>query len=196
MTPDAITPSDVRFATARLYVPRRWRPADLDAYAAVNADPEVMRYLNGPMSRAESDDFARYGEAWVDTAGLGLLPVVRAQDDVTLGMCGLHRHRWYPDEVEVGWRLARSAWGHGYATEAAVGWLREAFGPLGLDHVISTTTPDNLRSQAVMRRLGLTLREQGTGTRADGSVIPVVVFTVDRATWLRRMSGNGTGVTG
>ncbi len=59
------------------------------------------------------------------------------------------------DAVEVGWRLRREAWGHGYATEAATAALDLAFGTLAMDEVVSITTRDNLRSQAVMRRLGM-----------------------------------------
>ena len=186
--PDDDEPDDeVRFRTARLVVVRRWRQADLDGYAALNADPEVMRYIGAPLTREQSDSLARYGEGWAQRAGLGLLPVVRAPGaGRLLGMCGLHRQRWYPDEVEVGWRFARHAWGHGYATEAAARWLDEAFGPLGLDHVISITHPENLRSQAVMRRLGLQPREQAVKPAADGSPLPVIVFTTTSGQWHRR----------
>lgn len=175
---------DVRFRTDRLLVVRRWRDADRAAYAELNADPEVMIHLGGPLPREGSDSLARYGEAWAQRAGLGLLPVVRAADGVLLGMCGLHRQRWYPDEVEIGWRFARPAWGHGYATEAARRWLDEAFGPLGLDHVISITHPDNARSIAVMRRLGMRLRGGAVHRDRDGTEVPVVVHVLtadDRA---------------
>jgi RimJ/RimL family protein N-acetyltransferase len=181
-----VAEADVRFRTSRLVVVRRWCEADLEAYAELNADPEVMAHLGGPMTRQQSDSLARYGESWVDRAGLGLLPVVRQQDGRMLGMCGLHHQRWYPDEVEVGWRFARHAWGHGYATESAACWLDEAFGPLGIDHVISITSPDNGRSQAVMRRLGLQPREEGTRPRLDSSGVPVVVFTISGAQWQDR----------
>jgi RimJ/RimL family protein N-acetyltransferase len=179
----AVEPDDVRFRTSRLVVVRRWREQDREAYAQLNADPEVMLHLGGPMARAQSDSLARYGESWVTRAELGLLPVVRAQDGLMLGMCGLHHQRWYPAEVEVGWRFARHAWGHGYATEAATRWLDEAFGPLGLDHVISITSPGNERSQAVMRRLGMHVRERAIQQRPDSGEEPVVVFTTTRERW-------------
>lgn len=169
---------DVRFRTDRIVILRRWRKADLDAYAALNADPEVMAFIGVPLSRQGSDSLARYGEEWASRAGLGLLPVARAADGALLGMCGLHRQRWYPDEVEIGWRFARQAWGHGYATEAARRWLAEAFGPLGLDHVISITHPANARSQAVMRRIGLRPREEAVQRDLDGAPVPVVVYAL------------------
>ena len=176
MVTPAVDDEDVRFRTERLLVVRRWRPADLDAYAALNADPEVMAFLGPALTREQSDSLARYGEDWADRAGLGLLPVVRVADGAMLGMCGLHRHRWYPDDVEIGWRLARPAWGHGYATEAATGWLGEAFGPLGLLRVISMTHPENARSRAVMERLGLRPRAEAVHETLDGRRVPIVVY--------------------
>jgi RimJ/RimL family protein N-acetyltransferase len=168
----------VLLTTERLVVVRRWRDADLDAYAALNADPEVMTFLGAPLSRAESDSFARYGEGWFEREGLGLLPVVRKADGVCLGMCGMHRHRWYPDEVETGWRFARHAWGHGYATEAARAWLRRGFTELGLPGVISISAPGNRASQAVMRRLGMRPREEAVHTDRAGREVHVVVHAL------------------
>jgi RimJ/RimL family protein N-acetyltransferase len=181
----SVAPGDVRFRTSRLVVVRRWRDEDRSTYADLNADREVMLHLGGAMTRQQSDSLARYGERWAERAGLGLLPVVRAWDGRMLGMCGLHHQRWYPEEVEVGWRFARHAWGHGYATEAAACWLDEAFGPLGLDHVISITSPDNERSQAVMRRLGMLPRERGLKPAADGSQQQIIVFSTTSREWHR-----------
>lgn len=169
--------------TERLEVPVSWA-GHLDAYYALNTDPEVMEHLSGPMTREASDGFARYGEAWFEREGLGLLPVVRRSDGVLLGMCGLHRHRWYPDDVEVGWRFARHAWGAGYATEAATAWLRRGFGELGLPRVVSITTPANGRSRAVMRRLGLYPDHTATHRTLDGAPVDVVVHAVDAGEWL------------
>ncbi len=186
---DGPTGEDVLFGTARLLVPRRWAAADLEAYAALNADPEVMVHLGGrPLTRQESDAFAAYGEDWQRRAGLGLLPVRLAADGGFLGMAGLHRHRWYPDEVEVGWRFARHAWGHGYATEAAARWLDHAFGPLDLPRVVSITVPANTRSLAVMHRLGLQPWRQDRHRTAEGE-LDVVVLAITAEQWRARPAG-------
>lgn len=188
-----VAEEDVRFRTDRLVVVRRWRAHDRDGYARLNSDPEVMAFLGPLMSREQSDALARYGESWVVQAGLGLLPVVRAQDGELLGMCGLHRQRWYPDEVEVGWRFARQAWGHGYATEAARRWLQEAFGPLRLDHVISIIHPGNTRSIAVATRLGMLPRREGLHPTQDGRKVCVVVYEVTAAEWAEQAASGKFG---
>jgi RimJ/RimL family protein N-acetyltransferase len=190
MTVDHARPADggVLFSTERLTIGRCWTGAALDAYAELNADPVVMEHLRGPMTRQDSDAFASYGQGWLTRAGLGLLPVIRTADSAVLGMCGMHRHRWYPDDVEVGWRLARHAWGHGYATEAARGWLHRGFTELALPRVISITSPENLRSQAVMRRLGFALDHAATQQGRDGPV-SVVVYSVGADRWLSRPAG-------
>jgi RimJ/RimL family protein N-acetyltransferase len=85
-----------------------------------------------------------------------LLAVERTDDGVFLGMCGLHHQSSYPDDVGVAWRLAREHWGKGYATEAATAWLDHGFGTLGFPRIISITDLLNVRSLAVMQRLGMT----------------------------------------
>jgi RimJ/RimL family protein N-acetyltransferase len=154
-----------------------------------------MRHLGDPLTREQSDAFARYGQDWHDREGMGFLPVVRTSDGAFLGMCGLHRHRWWPDDVEVGWRFARSAWGHGYATEAASAWLDRAFSELGLDEVISVTTTDNARSLAVMRRLGLRFREEAEHEH-QGRRLRLVVHAVTAPQWAASGLDGGPPGTG
>lgn len=106
--------------TPRLVL-RRWRPADLEPFAALNADTEVMRYFLALPSRQETEQAIAGWEAKFDLQGYGLWALQRREDGMMLGMTGLNP---VPpavgvDGVEVGWRLARHAWGHGYATEAA-----------------------------------------------------------------------------
>jgi RimJ/RimL family protein N-acetyltransferase len=170
--------------TPRLLL-RTFRRDDLPHYAALNADPEVVRYLGGPLTREDSDDIAAWAQALYAREGLGLLAVERRQDGAFLGMCGLHHLHSYPDDVEVAWRLAREHWGQGYATEAATGWLDHAFGTLGLPRVISITEPPNLRSLAVMRRLGMMFDHQAE-VEEDGVVFQAVVYAITDALWRSR----------
>ena len=108
--------------TARLVL-RTFRLDDLPLYAELNADPYVTRYLGGALPSDESDAIAEWAQDLYEREGIGLLAVERQEDGAFLGMCGLHHFHPYPDEIEVGWRLARMYWGNGYASEAAAAWL-------------------------------------------------------------------------
>jgi RimJ/RimL family protein N-acetyltransferase len=143
--------------TERL-VMRGWRESDLVPWAAMNADPEVRRYL-GPLLTFEQ------ASAWVlsfqddlDRYGFGFWALEICASGEFIGFTGLQT----VDEempftgVELGWRLARPAWGHGYATEAALAAAGYGFGVMGLPEIVAVTTAGNLRSQAVMRRIGMT----------------------------------------
>jgi RimJ/RimL family protein N-acetyltransferase len=171
--------------TPRLLL-RTFRPDDLPHYAALNADPEVVRYLGGePLTRQYSDEIAEWANEVHADEGIGLLAVERAADGAFLGMCGLHHQESYPDDVEVGWRLAHEYWGHGYATEAATAWLDHAFGPLGLPRVISIADPPNVRSLAVMQRLGMTFDHAAQITE-EGTVFDAVIFSITATRWRAR----------
>jgi len=114
--------------------------------------------------------------------GWGCSPSSDARTAAFLGMCGLHHQESLPDDVEVAWRLAHEHWGHGYATEAATGWLDHAFGPLGLPRVISITDPPNLRSLAVMRRLGMEFDHEAE-IEDMGQVFQAVVYSITAERW-------------
>ncbi len=136
---------------------RPWRDDDLDAFAAMLADPEVQADAGGPVDReAAARKMARYRDAhdrlgftrWVATDPHG----------VFLGYVGIMPiDAWHPraPNVEIGWRLTRRAWGAGLATEAARASLADGFARCGFDEVLSYTEATNHRSQAVMRKLGL-----------------------------------------
>jgi RimJ/RimL family protein N-acetyltransferase len=141
--------------TERLLL-RRWRDADRDPFAALNADPVVMEHFQRPLTRAESDDFVDRIEACFDERGWGLWAVEVVGGPPFVGYVGLWDASYAtPDGVEVGWRLARQAWGHGYAPEAAGEVLRFAFDVVGLGEVVSFTVPQNTNSRRVMEKIGL-----------------------------------------
>lgn len=145
-------------ATERLLL-RDWRDADRGPFAALNADPAVMEHFPARLDRVESDAlFDRIKAGWRQD-GLGLWVLERRGDGRFLGFTGLSRPSFdahFTPAVEVGWRLAREGWGHGYATEAATAALAFGFDALALGEIVSFTVPANVRSRAVMERLGMT----------------------------------------
>ncbi len=149
---------DFTLQTPRLQL-RRWRNSDLPAFARMNADPAVMEFFPGLLSSAQSDSLAAGIREHLDAHGWGLWAVQVHGGPQFIGFVGLSVPRFeaaFTPAVEVGWRLARSAWGRGYATEAARAALRDGFDRVGLDAVVSFTTVANTRSRAVMTRLGMT----------------------------------------
>ena len=144
--------------TERLIL-RRWRDSDREPFARMNADPEVMRHMVRPLTREESDALVDRIERHFDELGYGLWAVEVPGVTRFAGFVGLLRATFpahFTPAVEVGWRLDRPFWGQGYATEAARSALADAFERVGLSEVVSFTIPANLRSIAVMERLGMT----------------------------------------
>jgi RimJ/RimL family protein N-acetyltransferase len=138
---------------------RRWQDSDRAPFAALNGDPETMRYFPETLDRAASDRMVDRIEAFFDRQGYGLWALEVTATGEFIGFTGLNpMPAGVPGAggMEVGWRLARPAWHHGYATEAARAALEVAFGGVGLPEVWSMTAVLNEPSQAVMRRLGLT----------------------------------------
>jgi RimJ/RimL family protein N-acetyltransferase len=177
----------VLLTTPRLVV-RAFRRSDLPRYAALNDDPEVMRYLEGvPLTRDESYELAEWAQECYAVQRLGMLAIERREDGAFLGTCGLHPQRWYPDDLELGWRLARRYWGHGYATEAASAWLEHGFTKLGLPRVISVADPPNRRSLAVMHRLGF-VYDHSAELKEHGIRFQAVIHSITAEQW-RRSAG-------
>lgn len=144
-------------ASERLLM-RPWRESDRAPFAALNADPQVMATLAGPLTRAESDAFADRIAAHIDTHGWGLWALEVPGKADFIGYAGLSRPRFeatFAPCVEVGWRLLHAHWGHGYATEAGRVALGFGFTVLDLPEIVSFTTVDNKRSRDVMDRIGL-----------------------------------------
>lgn len=137
---------------------RSWRESDVQPWAAMNADPEVRKYLGDLLTCEQSAASMARFQAQLDERGFGFWAVEVQGTGEFIGFTGLDQ----ADEgmpftgIEIGWRLARSAWGHGYATEAALASLAFGFETLALPEIVSVTTVANLRSQAVMQRIGMT----------------------------------------
>jgi RimJ/RimL family protein N-acetyltransferase len=148
----------VELETERLLL-RRWRDADRKPFAALNADPDVMRYFPAPLSPAASDAYVgRILSAFAEQ-GWGLWALEAKATGEFLGYTGLAVARFeaaFTPAVEVGWRLARAAWGSGYASEAARAAVAFGFGDLGLEEIVSFTAVGNTRSRSVMERIGMT----------------------------------------
>jgi RimJ/RimL family protein N-acetyltransferase len=137
---------------------RQWRAADLDPFAALNADPRVMEHFPAPLTRAESTVAIERIQAHFASEGFGLWAVEVIDQARFIGFTGLARPRFtahFTPCIEIGWRLAAAAWGHGYATEAATAVVRLAFTHLALTELVSFTVPANQRSRRVMEKLGM-----------------------------------------
>ncbi len=127
--------------------------ADLDGFAAMAADADAMRFLGGTLPRAAAwRQLAQFAGSWA-LHGFGMFSVIEASSGAWIGRIGPWRPEGWPGS-EVGWGLLSSAWGHGYATEAATACMDFAFDRLGWTEVIHTIEPQNLPSIAVARRLG------------------------------------------
>jgi RimJ/RimL family protein N-acetyltransferase len=162
-----------------------FRQDDLDAYAAICADPEVMRYLGDGTTLDRP-------HAWRQIAmilghwqlrGYGLFALEEKTTGALVGRAGIFEPDGWPG-FELGWMLRRASWGQGYATEAARRVLRHAFTEMNRERVISLIRDGNARSIRVAERLG---------ERLDGRAVifgqEALVYAVDRAGW--RAAGNG-----
>jgi RimJ/RimL family protein N-acetyltransferase len=138
---------------------RPWREEDLEPFAALNADPDVMRHFPAMLTRAESDAMVARIEASFEERGYGLWAAEVVGGPPFIGFVGLAYQTFpahFTPAVEVGWRLAKAHWGNGYAPEGARAALDFAFDELGLDEVVSMTTVANDKSRRVMEKIGMT----------------------------------------
>ncbi len=137
---------------------RQWQDDDLEPYVAMMADPEVGYWLGGTQSREDALTAIDRRRHRIAESGFGMLAVERQADRAFLGCAGLDRLAEdvpIASGVEIGWRFQRSAWGLGYASEAAAAILRDGFTRLELGEIVAFTAESNARSRAVMERLGM-----------------------------------------
>ncbi|MCG6970933.1 MAG: GNAT family N-acetyltransferase [Gammaproteobacteria bacterium] len=175
---------------------RQWQPADRPHFARLNADPEVMKYFTHTLNPEQSMLMAQKMESKIAAYGWGFWAVEKRDSQQFIGFVGLNK----PDYelpvspcVEIGWRLAREYWGHGYATEAAQASLAVAFEKLQLPEIFAFTSLANQKSQAVMQRLGMRQLHN-----FEHPMVPEhhplrehVLFRIDQHSWSKRQSQNG-----
>ncbi len=156
--------------TARLVL-RTWRDDDAAAFHAMNQDPRVFEFLPGPMSMAQVEAFIGFQQEMFAATRACYFAIEVVDTGALAGFVGLKRHTLespvllpFAPCTDIGWRLAPDYWGKGYAVEGARACLDYGFGELGLNEIVSFTVPDNLRSRAVMEKLGM--REDAGGAFA------------------------------
>jgi len=167
---------------------RRWRPDDLEPFAALNADPEVMEHFPSMLSREETAAAVSRVEKHFEDRGYGFWAVEAPGQAPFIGFIGLLVPAFeasFTPCVEIGWRLARSWWGKGLATEGARAALAYGFERLGLDEIVSFTVPSNVRSRRVMEKLGMRYSEDFAHPRIDSKhpLCRHVLYRLSRAEW-------------
>jgi len=150
-------PASVHIETDRLIL-RDWRDDDAEPFASVNADARVMEFFPKALTRPESDAAMARIRAFIQDHGYGLYAVEEKSSGAFLGYIGLSSVPFvapFTPATEIGWRLARTAWGSGYATEGARAVVGDAFGRLALSELVSFTAEWNMRSRRVMEKIGM-----------------------------------------
>jgi ribosomal-protein-alanine N-acetyltransferase len=188
---DTVATPLIEPSTSRLVL-RQWEERDRAPFAELNADPLVMKHFPAVLAQDQSDTLMKRCAENLQCDGYGLWAVEVRASGHFIGFVGLAAPAWearFTPCTEIGWRLARSSWGQGYATEAANAVLATAFGPLRLDEVVSFTTTDNLRSRQVMQRVGM-MRDASEDFDhpriPDGPLRRHVLYRLSRADWERR----------
>jgi len=181
--------------SARLLL-RQWRDDDLPEFAAMCADPQVMRYFPAPLSRLESAALIGRVRGHFAEHGFGLWALERKDTGAFIGFTGLGVVGFdapFTPAIEIGWRLAREHWGLGYASEAAWTALRCAFDQLLLDEVVAFTAVDNLPSQKVMQAIGM---QHDPADDFEHPKLAVghplrhhVLYRINREQWLQTLHG-------
>ena len=175
--------------TARLRL-REWGEGDGDRFYAIMNTPAVMRHLGGVQDKPAWEAAVERLMGYQRDHGHTFWLVERRDDGELLGFCGLKRVNSPGGEAlagqhEIGWRLRESAWGQGYAKEAAIASLDLAFGRFEAPHVVALTIGPNVDSQGLMKRLGMTRREDldFDDLRFGPEMNPSIVYRIDAGEW-------------
>lgn len=185
----------IELHTPRLRL-RSWRTEDLRPFAALNADPQVMRHFPGILNRAQSDAMARRIQAHIAEHGFGHWVLERREQPGLIGVLGVQQVKFeaaFTPAVEIAWRVQQAHWRQGYALEAATAVMAFAFTQLQLPEVLAFTVPANLASQALMQRLGM---QRASAEDFEHPLLPPghplrphVLYRLTRADWLAAQVG-------
>lgn len=151
---------------------RQWRSSDIEPFAAMCADPEVMRYIGSGSTRTFDQTRAsieKFEHEW-DEHGFGLFAVERLEDGAFIGFTGLSIPTFLPEimpAVEIGWRLGREYWGLGYATEAAKAVIEFGTEVVGLPPLVCIVQIENAASRRIAEKLGIRLERQTCDPSCD-----------------------------
>lgn len=183
--------ADFQLETERLIL-RSWRADDVDPFLVVNGDPAVMATLGPVMDRAEVAALITRMQGIEAEHGHCFWAMIRREDDRLIGWCGVIRGTVGPivGRAELGWRMARDAWGHGYATEAASATLDWLFANRDDHSGWAITNVDNRNSRAVMERLGMIYQEgldfDHPNVPRDDPLLRHVTYRITREEWQRQ----------
>lgn len=183
--------ADFRLETPRLAL-RSWRDDDVESFQRICSDPQVMATLGPPLDLGETAALIGRVRAIETEHGHTFWALERRADECLIGWCGVIRGNAGPIEnkAEIGWRLASNCWGFGYATEAARASLDWLFANLPDDAAWAITHSHNLRSRAVMQRLGMTYCEgldfDHPRVAVGDPLRPHVTYCLSREDWATR----------
>jgi RimJ/RimL family protein N-acetyltransferase len=162
---------------------RDFTPDDVEALVELDRDPEVMRYITGgeptPRATIEREVLPRFLAFHEAGDGLGFWAALDRRDHRFLGWFHLRPESSDPNDIGLGYRLHRRAWGRGLATEGSRALLAHGFETLGLSDIVANAMPDNAASIRIMEKLGMTFDERHT--HAGG--IELVRYRITRAVW-------------
>ncbi|MGI5150482.1 GNAT family N-acetyltransferase [Plantactinospora sp. CA-294935] len=190
----------IHLTTPRLVL-REFTGADVDNLVALDADPEVMYFINGgrptPREYVEQVVLPRWLRYYRESPGLGFWAVEERASGEFLGWFHLRPGEGHPaDEPELGYRLRRSAWGRGYATEGSRALIDKAFAEQGVRRVLAETMVVNTASRRVMEKSGLRLVRvfhADWPDRIPGDEHGDVEYALDRADWQRQRAAGPDG---
>ena len=166
---------------------RAWLETDKPDFAAMNKNPNIMEFLGPALSREKSDAAADKQNALIESGEPAFWAIERSVDKVFMGFVGVKKINFETDFTpgyEIGWRLGEAHWGHGFATEGAKAALEYAFSNWPMDCIFSFTVPANIRSQSVMKKIGMTRIVDGDfdhpNLRADDPLRRHVLYQINR----------------